>query len=278
MASSGSVGTLSWSAKLDSNEFKKGVRKVKKQMKEAQKSVTESLKVISSGFAIATGAVVGMTGALGAMTKQTAESVKEIENLSRVADTTFNEFIKMSEGAKKYGVEQDKLADILKDTYGIEPAAADRTLELQETSPAPDPRRHGAQTSDPHRCDPGRALCGHRARLLRGHPRGLADRSGGCRRGPPGHADPRRHPDHAGDRPQTTAGDWRQTRARTVRYGPTLVCEAHDRPGPGGRTAHAAAVSRHSLGRPGHAEHHARHGQRTPRRRRPSCKCLRQPC
>ena len=116
MASSGSVGTLSWSAKLDSNEFKKGVRKVKKQMKEAQKSVTESLKVISSGFAIATGAVVGMTGALGAMTKQTAESVKEIENLSRVADTTFNEFIKMSEGAKKYGVEQDKLADILKDT------------------------------------------------------------------------------------------------------------------------------------------------------------------
>ena len=116
MASSGSVGTLSWSAKLDSNEFKKGVRKVKKQMKEAQKSVTESLKVISSGFAIATGAIVGMTGALGAMTKQTAESVKEIENLSRVADTTFNEFIKMSEGAKKYGVEQDKLADILKDT------------------------------------------------------------------------------------------------------------------------------------------------------------------
>ncbi len=116
MASTGSVGTLSWSAKLDSNEFKKGVRKVKKQMKEAQKSVTESLKFISSGFAIATGAVVGMTGALGAMTKQTAESVKEIENLSRVADTTFNEFIKMSEGAKKYGVEQGKLADILKDT------------------------------------------------------------------------------------------------------------------------------------------------------------------
>ena len=43
MASSGSVGTLSWSAKLDSNEFKKGVRKVKKQMKEAQKSVSPNL-------------------------------------------------------------------------------------------------------------------------------------------------------------------------------------------------------------------------------------------
>ena len=63
MASSGSVGTLSWSAKLDSNEFKKGVKKVKRQMKDAQKNVTESLKVITSGFAIATGAVVGMMDA-----------------------------------------------------------------------------------------------------------------------------------------------------------------------------------------------------------------------
>lgn len=115
MASSGSVGTLSWSAKLDSNEFKKGVKKVKRQMKDAQKNVTESLKVITSGFAIATGAVVGMTGALGALVKESAESVRELENLARISDTTFNDFVRMAEGAKKFGVEQDKLSDILKD-------------------------------------------------------------------------------------------------------------------------------------------------------------------
>jgi len=115
MASSGSVGTLSWSAKLDSSEFKKGVRKVKKQMKEAQKNVAESVKIMAKGFTLATGAIAGVTTALGAMTAQSAKAVKEIQDLARVADTTFSDFVKMSEGAKKFGIEQDKLSDILKD-------------------------------------------------------------------------------------------------------------------------------------------------------------------
>ena len=115
MASSGSVGTLSWSAKLDSNEFKKGVKKVKKQMKEAQKSVSESIKVISSGFAVATGAIAGMTTALGAMVLETGRAIKEIEDLAKVADTSFADFVKMSEGAKRFGIQSEKLSDILKD-------------------------------------------------------------------------------------------------------------------------------------------------------------------
>ena len=115
MASQGSMGTLSWSAKLDSNEFKKGVRRVKKEMKEAQKAVGNSLKMIAQGFTVATGAIAGMTVAMGAMVKQSAEGVRELENLSKVADTTFQDFQKMAFGAKKFGVEQDKLSDILKD-------------------------------------------------------------------------------------------------------------------------------------------------------------------
>ena len=115
MASSGSVGTLSWSAKLDSNEFKKGVKKVKKQMKEAQKAVSESIKVISSGFVIATGAIAGVTTALGAMVLESGKAIKEIEDLSKVADTSFADFIKMSEGAKRFGIQSEKLSDILKD-------------------------------------------------------------------------------------------------------------------------------------------------------------------
>jgi len=115
MASSGSVGTLSWSAKLDSNEFKKGVKKVKKQMKEAQKAVSESIKVISSGFAVATGAIAGVTTALGAMVIKSSRAIKDIEDLAKVADTSFADFIKMSEGAKRFGIQSDKLSDILKD-------------------------------------------------------------------------------------------------------------------------------------------------------------------
>ncbi len=115
MASQGSMGTLSWSAKLDSNEFKKGVRRVKKEMKEAQKAVGNSLKMMAQGFTVATGAIAGMTVAMGAMVKQSAEGVRELENLSKVADTTFQDFQKMAFGAKKFGVEQDKLSDILKD-------------------------------------------------------------------------------------------------------------------------------------------------------------------
>ena len=75
MASTGSVGTLSWSAKLDSNEFKKGVRKVKKEMKEAQKAVGQSLKMMAQSFTVATGAVAGLTGALALLTKETADTV-----------------------------------------------------------------------------------------------------------------------------------------------------------------------------------------------------------
>jgi hypothetical protein len=113
--STGSMGTLSWSAKLDSNEFKKGVRRVKREMKDAQKAVGKSLKMMAQGFTIATGAITGVTIALGTMVKQSAEGVRELENLSKVADTSFQDFQKMAFGAKKFGIEQDKLSDILKD-------------------------------------------------------------------------------------------------------------------------------------------------------------------
>ena len=115
MASTGSVGTLSWSAKLDSNEFKKGVKRVKKQVQEAQKAVVKSVKLMASSFGLATSAIAGTTAALGAMVLQSATAIKEIENLSRLADTSFNDFVKLAEGARRFGISNEKLADILKD-------------------------------------------------------------------------------------------------------------------------------------------------------------------
>lgn len=60
---------------------------------------------------IAAGAVAG--GA--AIVKNAAESAREIQNLSRVANTSTTEFQRWSAGAKTVGIEQDKLGDMLKD-------------------------------------------------------------------------------------------------------------------------------------------------------------------
>ena len=119
MASSGSVGTLAWSAKLDSNEFKKGVRKVKKQMKEAQKSVAESIKIMSKGFAIATTAVVGLTGALAYMTKQSAEVVNAQKILADSIGATQAEIAGMELVADSLGVSYDQLIDKMREFGGI---------------------------------------------------------------------------------------------------------------------------------------------------------------
>ena len=120
MASTGSMGTLSWSAKLDSNEFKKGVRKVKKEMKEAQKAVGESLKVMAKGFAVVTGAVTGATVALGAMVKQSADVVNSQKILADSIGATQQEIAGLELASDSMGVSYDQLIDKMREIGGIE--------------------------------------------------------------------------------------------------------------------------------------------------------------
>lgn len=117
--SSGSVGTLSWSAKLDSNEFKKGVRKVKKEMKEAQKAVGESLKIMAQGFAVVTGAVTGATVALGAMVKQSADVVNSQKILADSIGATQQEIAGLELASDSMGVSYDQLIDKMREIGGI---------------------------------------------------------------------------------------------------------------------------------------------------------------
>ena len=51
-----------------------------------------------------------------AITTSTAASAREIKNLSTLVGISSTEFQKMAAGAKTVGIEQDKLADIFKDT------------------------------------------------------------------------------------------------------------------------------------------------------------------
>lgn len=71
---------------------------------------------ISSAFTgmglAATAAVAGLV----AITTKTAEYAQEVRNLSTLSNTSTTEFQRMAAGARTVGVEQDKLADIFKDT------------------------------------------------------------------------------------------------------------------------------------------------------------------
>lgn len=76
-------------------------------------------KTVRSTLLGAGTALVGMsagTGVLLAMGRQASQTAAEIQRLSRIAGTSTREFQSLAYGAAQYGVEQDKLADIIRDT------------------------------------------------------------------------------------------------------------------------------------------------------------------
>lgn len=75
----------------------------------------QSRKAIGSAMAGITAAAAGSVAGLGALVVSTANSAREIQNLSQVANASTTEFQRYAVGAKTVGVEQEKLADILKD-------------------------------------------------------------------------------------------------------------------------------------------------------------------
>lgn len=87
----------------------KSGRTTKKWANEAKKD----LATIGKSFAaVGAGAAAGLV----AITKNAIDSAREIENLSKVANTSTQSFQKITYAADRYGVAQDKVADILKDT------------------------------------------------------------------------------------------------------------------------------------------------------------------
>lgn len=63
----------------------------------------------------AVGAFGAAAAALATLTIRTADQIRELDALAGVANTTVAEFQRIAYGAKTVGIEQDKLADILKD-------------------------------------------------------------------------------------------------------------------------------------------------------------------
>lgn len=108
-----SLGTLTLDLIAKVGGFEAGMDKASRKSKNTAKSIEKDLNAIAK---TAAGLGVAAVAGLAAMTTSLAESAKEVQNLARISNASNQEFQKLTFGAKRYGIEQDKVADILKDT------------------------------------------------------------------------------------------------------------------------------------------------------------------
>ncbi|MEQ5837450.1 hypothetical protein [Marinobacter sp. NFXS9] len=108
-----SLGTLTLDLVAKVGGFEAGMDKAGRKTKSTSREIEKHIKSISKTIA---GLGVAAAGGLVAMTTHLAESAREIENLSKLADATPQTFQRITYAAQRYGIEQEKVADILKDT------------------------------------------------------------------------------------------------------------------------------------------------------------------
>jgi hypothetical protein len=80
------------------------------------KSFGSSSSAAAKKIALVTAAATAAAVAIGNMVSSSAQAATEIKNLAALSNTTVSKFQSMAYAASLYGIEQDKLADILKDT------------------------------------------------------------------------------------------------------------------------------------------------------------------
>lgn len=102
---------------LDTSKLKASLDKAKTQVGGFAKTASAKLDGLRKSFSgingILTGAVVG---GFMAAAKSAMSYAKEMTTLSQISSTSIEDFQGLAFGAKKYGIEQEKLADIFKDT------------------------------------------------------------------------------------------------------------------------------------------------------------------
>lgn len=99
------IGALRVNLGLDSAQFSRGLGQ----------SSSKLSRFAASAGKIAAGLVASMGTAMTAMGVGAVQAGAEIERLSQVANTLPDQFQRWGAGAKSVGIEQEKLADILKD-------------------------------------------------------------------------------------------------------------------------------------------------------------------
>lgn len=102
---------------LDASKVKAGLKEADKNIKDFSSKAQTRIESIKSKFGGFTTLIGGaFVGSLIGASKAASNYAKEMTNLSQVAGAGFEEFQKLTLGAKSVGIESEKLADIFKDT------------------------------------------------------------------------------------------------------------------------------------------------------------------
>lgn len=110
-----SLGSLTLDMVLKTGNFLGPMDKAGRSTKRQTKQMSDDFKKVSKAVtAVAAASAAGAT-ALVAFTDMAARNARELRNQAQVASATVEEFQRMAYGAREFGIEEDKLSDILKD-------------------------------------------------------------------------------------------------------------------------------------------------------------------
>lgn len=107
-----SLGTLTLDLVARTGSFVSGMDKAERSSEKWRKEVEKNAKAVGAAFGAGSAAAIA---SLTAITVSTVNAAAEISKLSTIAGSSSTEFQKFAAGAQLVGIEQDKLADILKD-------------------------------------------------------------------------------------------------------------------------------------------------------------------
>lgn len=127
------IGSLFVSLGLDSAAFTAGVKRVQTatgRLQESLERIGNAATAMGKRMSIVSGAMAVAGAASIALVRDMSKAANEIAIQSKVANASTREFQRWAAGSKRVGIEQDKLADILKDVN-------DRVGDFMETGGGP---------------------------------------------------------------------------------------------------------------------------------------------
>lgn len=127
------IGSLFVALGLDSAAFTAGVKRVQGATEKLQKGfngIADKAEAMGKRLSVVSGAMAAFGLAAGGLVKHTSDLASEIRRQSALSNATAEEFQRMAAGAKRVGIDQEKLSGILKDVN-------DRIGEFNSTGSGP---------------------------------------------------------------------------------------------------------------------------------------------
>lgn len=99
----------------DIDPLRKGLQEGSKELQIFSSRGVTALRTMASGFAVVATAGATLTTGMIAIAREASQLAREITNLSKISGESAETFQALAYGAKTVGIENEKLADILKD-------------------------------------------------------------------------------------------------------------------------------------------------------------------